>query len=226
MRMSTLMRMAALSVAVLGLAPSAQAAPITYTQTGIASGSLNGVPFVNQLVTVTVTGNTINVIDMFVPEINDTLFIDANVVTTVAIPGRPVAVVTQPSAIYRFPFIPDAVDVDDELPNLPFILIATLDSPPNLLEFTGLGLTAGNMLGSYDLRGSIGPITGPGGVGYAQSQILMTNQGALRFTSGSELDDQGTFTAAVGIPEPTSMLLVASGIAGVIARRARARRRA
>ena len=224
MRMPTLMRTAALIVAVSALGPAAQAAPITYTQTGMASGSLGGIPFTNQLVTLTVMGNTNNVITQFIPEINGSISYNTNVVTRVSIPGRPVALVTQPTAIYAFPFIPNSIDTEDELPDMPFVLIATLDNPPDPLEFTGLGLTASNLLAGYDLRGSFGPITGPGEVEYANGdQFLMTNQGPLQIDSTTT---QGTFTATVTAPEPTSMLLLASGLASAIARRARARRRA
>jgi len=227
MRLSTLMRAAALLVAVLGPVPAAQAAPITYTLSGLASGSLGGVPFVDQLVTVAVTGNTNNVIDLFVPEINASIFVNPNVATTVSIPGLPVALVTQPTAIYRLPAIPDDVDVDDELPPLPFVLIASLDNPPDLLELTGLGFFVTNQLANYDLRSSFGPLTSVAGIEYPQSTFLMTNRGALRFTSSFDEADQGTFSAAVSaVPEPSGVLLVTSGLVAVAAGRRRSRSRA
>jgi hypothetical protein len=52
-----------------------------------------------------------------------------------------------------------------------------------------------------------------------------TSQGALRFTSGIQQDSQGTLTATASVPEPASGLVVASGLAAAIARRASVRRR-
>jgi len=220
------MRAAALLVAVHGLVPSADAAPITYSLSGTASGSLGGTPFVNQLVTISVTGNTNNAIQLFVPEINASIFVNPNVVTTVSIPDFPLALVTQPTAIYRFPAVPDEFDVDDELPPLPFVLIASLDNPPELLELTGLGFFVSNQLASYDLRTPFGPLTSVAGIEYAQSTFLMTNRGALRFTSSFDDASQGTFSATVpDVPEPSSLLLVMSGVAAAVAARGRARAR-
>ena len=59
-----LLLVAALTMsAVLGWAAPTQAAPITYTETSIASGTLGGTPFTNALVTVEFTADTSGVIE-------------------------------------------------------------------------------------------------------------------------------------------------------------------
>jgi hypothetical protein len=82
--------------------------------------------------------------------------------------------------------------------------------------FIGLGATATDDLLGYDLRTSIGPITGGGGVGYAPGHSIDTTLGALSFRHNLELSEESSFTATVtptSVPEPMSALLFLSGTA-------------
>ena len=229
MRMVPLIRTAALIVAFLGFVPFAHAAPITYVQTGTASGMLGATSFADAFVTVTVTGDTTNVIpEPFGPF--DCAFCFVNVgTTTVEIPGVGTATVTDPTGIWVFG---QPVDIDDDptTPELPAVIIGTVDEPPATDSFTGLAGTGAMALLEYDLTTSIGPISSAllGGVGYPTDLFVNTNLGALVFTSNISSDAQGTFTATVGVaqvPEPTTLLLFGSGVAAFAARaRRRARR--
>lgn len=229
MKMVLFIRAAVLIAALFGFVPFAHAAPITYVQTGTASGMLGTTSFTDAFVTVTVTGDTTNV----VPEpfgAFDCPFCFVNVgTTTVNIPGVGTAIVTDPTGIWVFG---QPIDIDDNpaTPDLPGVVIGTVDDPPALDSFTGLGGTGSMALLGYDLTTSIGPISSAllGGVGYPTDLFVNTTLGALSFTSNLSTDAQGTFTATVRvtpIPEPTTLLLFGSGVAAVAARaRRRARR--
>jgi hypothetical protein len=105
--------------------------------------------------------------------------------------------------------------------------MATSDNIVGLESFIALGGTATDGLLGYDLKTSIGPITGSGGVGYAEGEFVNTTLGELRFTHNLELAKESTFTATVtptSVPEPMSGLLFLSGTA-VLAGGSRLRRR-
>ena len=53
------------AVAAFAFAASAMASPITYTEQGTGSGTLDGTPFTNQLVTITMTADTSNITQPF-----------------------------------------------------------------------------------------------------------------------------------------------------------------
>src|SRR5688572_14350599 len=228
MRMVSFSRAAVLIVALCGFVPFAHAAPITYVQTGTASGMLGATPFTNAFVTVTVTGDTTNVL----PE---TFFFDCpfcfvNVATTtIDIPSVGTATVTDATGIWVFNQ-PVDIDSDPTTPELPTVVIGTLDDPPATDSFTGLAATGALALLRYDLTTSIGPVSSAvlGGVSYPADLFVNTTLGTLSFTSNLSSDAQGTFTATVGvtpIAEPTTLLLFGSGVAAFAARaRRRARR--
>jgi len=198
-----------LTVALLGSASVAHATSITYTQTGITSGMIGGASFTNALATVTVTGDTANVVTQ---TIEGYLFnVNVSTLTRVTIAGVGTATVTVPTAIYSFP---TPILIDSGLPVLPYVVMGTLDSPPAVDSFTGLGGLGSNSLLGYDLRTAIGPITGsPGGVFYPVGLIVPTNLGNLSFTSNLTPTMVGTFSATV--PEPNSLVLLSLGIAGL-----------
>lgn len=216
MRFPSLVRSAVLVVAVLGFATVARATPITYELSGIASGMIGGSGFMNALVQLTVTGDTDNI----VTEFGGLAFVNVSSATMVTIAGVGTATVTDPNAIYAFPA---PVLLDEDMPFLPYVVIGTLDNPPLLDSFTGLGLVGGNALLGYDLQTSIGPVTATGGVGYPMGLFVHTTLGDLSFTSNISSTTEGTFAAAP-VPEPMSLLLLGSGIA-VLAGRSRFRPR-
>jgi hypothetical protein len=227
MRIVSLISAAVLIVALFGFVPFAHAAPITYVQTGTASGMLGATPFTDAFVTVTLTGDTNNVVpEMFGPFNCPFCFVNVGTVT-IDIPTVGTPTVTDPTGIWVFG---QPVDIDDNpaTPELPGVIIGTLDEPPATDSFTGIGGTGAMALLGYDLTTSIGPVSSAllGGVGYPPDLFLNTNLGVLTFAENLSTDAQGTFTAAVGVaevPEPTTLLLFGSGIAAFAAR---ARRRA
>jgi hypothetical protein len=227
--MVSFIRAAVLIVALCGFVPFAHAAPITYVQTGTASGMLGAEAFTNAFVTVTLTGDTTNVVPELFGPFNCTFcFVNVDT-TTVDIPGIGTATVSEATGIWVFG---QPVDIDDDptTPELPAVIIGTLDDPPATDSFTGIGGTGAMALLGYDLTTSIGPVSSAllGGIGYPTELFLNTDLGALSFTSNISSDPQGTFTATVGVtavPEPTTLLLFGSGIAAFAARaRRRARR--
>jgi hypothetical protein len=212
--------------ALFGFVPVAQAAPITYVQTGIASGTIGGSSFTDVLVVVTLTGNTANVIsDPFAPGFPCTFCFANPGTVTVEIPGIGTAAVTEPTGIWVFG---QPVDLDDNpaTPDSPGVVIGTVDDPPALDSFTGLGGTLSFALLDYDLTTSIATVGGIlSGVGYPTGLFVNTTLGNLSFTSNIS-GDSGSFTATVAaVPEPVTMLLFGGGIASFAARRRlRARR--
>jgi hypothetical protein len=229
MRIVSFIRAAVVIGAVSGFVPVADAAPITYVQTGIASGMLGGTPFTDVLVTVTLTGDTTNVVPELFEEFNCPFCYVNQGTVTIAIPDIGTATVTEPTAIWVFG---QPVDIDDDptTPELPGVVIGTLDEPPLTHSFTGIGGTGSMALLDYDLTTSIGPISSAllGGVGYPESLFLITNLGALSFVENLTSDPNGTFTATIGataVPEPATLFLFGSGVAAFAARaRRRARR--
>jgi hypothetical protein len=210
MRPRSLIQYVLLVVTLLGCVASADASPIVYTESGFASGTIGGSNFTNALVKVTASGDTTNVVSFTDGVI--TVYANLSSLTTVTIAGIGTATVSDANAVYSFP---TAVDIDPSngFPVLPYVVIATLDSPPALDGFTGIGAEGNNALLGYDLKTAIGPITGsPGGIGYPTSLFVNTSLGHLTFNANISPTAQGTFTATL-VPEPMSLLLLGSGIA-------------
>jgi hypothetical protein len=220
-RSASLIHTVGLVVALLGFAAVVEADPITYVQSGVASGMIGGSAFADALVQVTVNGDTSNVVsDVDVVE-GYAFFANVSSATTVTIPGVGTATVTDPTVIVS---IPTPVVIDNGFPELPYVIIGTIDNPATLGELTGLGGIGSNALLGYDLQTSIGPITAiPGGVFYPTGLFVHTTLGNLSFTANISPTDEGTFAATV-VPEPMSLLLLGSGIV-VLAGRARFRAR-
>ncbi len=229
MRMVSFIRAAFLIVALIGFVPVVHAVPITYVQTGTASGMLGATPFTNAFVTLTLTGDTANAVpELFGPMNCPFCFVNVGT-TTVEIPGIGTATVTDPTGVWVFG---QPVDIDDDptTPDLPAVVIGTLDNPPATDSFTGLGGTGAMVLLGYDLTTSIGPVSSGilGGVGYPTGLFVNTTLGVLSFESNLSADVTGTFTATTtvtAVPEPATLLLFGSGAAAFAARaRRRARR--
>jgi hypothetical protein len=72
--------------------------------------------------------------------------------------------------------------------------------------------------GTWDMLTSIGPISGNGALNQWTSPPVITSGGLLAFnTGGSSATFQATVGSATPIPEPGTLILFGSGLAGVVA---------
>jgi hypothetical protein len=223
MRSVSLVRAATLALVITGFSTAAHATPITFQLSGTASGTIGGTTFTDALVTLTGTGDTADIVSLF------GFAFAAPITTAVTIQGVGTATITDPTEILSTAL---PVEIDEGAPILPYVIIGRIDVPPALDSFTGIGAVGSAALLGYNLGTSIGPITGAGGIGFPRlcgtighDPCLGTTLGTLSFTSNFDLTDESTFSASLQpVPEPTSLLLVGSGLA-VVFRRARARAR-
>ena len=166
----------------------AYAVPITYTESVIASGSLGGVPFTDALLTISLVSDTLNA----------TRFRFNRGVATVDVDGIGTATFTSDDM--------RLVKSTTTFFNVPQLGISDFEL------HAGIMFTQSQSFGGYNLRGPIGPVSGPGNVNRFQS--FPTTLGALAISS--TLGDFTFVATTVGtpepIPEPTSLTLVAAGL--------------
>ena len=208
------------TIGILGLASPSQAAPITYTITSIASGTLGGNAFTNAAMTVTLVGDTAGVIQPLPVDLPE-LFVNPGT-ATVTIAGLGTATFNDPGgyAVIAFPVVPG------EIP-LPSVGIwENID----LEEDHGVGIVGigGDSLAGYDLRSPLGPFSGAASGGATEGGNpfqYSTNLGAFVITSTG---DDGTLTVTIPaqVPEPTSLsLLGVGGLSFLAAMRRRKKQR-
>lgn len=186
------------------------AAPITYTFSGTASGTLGGTAFTNAVVQETAIGDTAGIVNLqliasgnsisvFVEPVND---------ITITIAGLGATSVTDLSEMLS---VPTPQVIASGFPDLPYVVLGTLDNPPALGSLTGYGAIGSNALLGYNLASSFGPLTAsPGGVGYPAGLVVHTTKGDLSFAQNVDPSAQGTFAAAT--PEPGGLVILGSGI--------------
>jgi PEP-CTERM motif len=193
-------------IVLLGFASPTPAVPIAYQVSALASGMLGGSSFTNALVTLRLTADTSNVVAAS-PGV-------ANVGTaTVSVAGLGTGTITD--AIAAFSTVA-AIVPDVGFPLLTYVAISILDHPPSVATNLDLGIVGSSGLLGYDLRSFVGPVTGIGGL-LPDPGIVHTTLGNFVVTSDISLTSQATFSASA-VPEPSSVLLMLAGVAGLTAR--------
>ena len=178
------------------LANGAGAAPITYTETATATGTLGGTAFTNSQVTVSFAGDTSGI-----TSIAPGVLINPAGITTVTVAGLGTATLTGGAAA-----------ADDQA--FGGAGIGAEGSGPPSTGQVGPPLILGTNAAAfttYDLTTAIGPVTGPSTI--AAGSSVQTSNGAFVLNSAGE----ATFTAiTVGsaVPEPVSIALLGAGLLG------------
>jgi hypothetical protein len=194
-------RVALLSALALGIASAASALPITYTHSGFGSGTLDGVAFGSVApvaFTITAHGDTDNRENAMAGPFLVAYFID-NDDASIEIEGVGTFNFTDPTRFFS--------NVENGLVGF------------SRAGLFGADLFNGPTAGGWDMTTSIGPLSGPGKVWWDGN--VSTDGGELVF---NRADSDATFEAVVGgdpVPEPASLLLVGTGIAMAVRRRAR-----
>ena len=163
-------------------------ASITYTEQATASGSLNGIPFTDETVVLSMNNSTTNVTTG-----GPGLFFNAGTVT-LSIGGGPAVTFTDPTHVFSDQGPPGAGFED-------------VSSSEDILD------TVSASFATYDLTTSIGPIVGSSvindGISFPTSggDFVLTSAGDATFTSvASETN---------AIPEPSTWAMMLIGFAGL-----------
>jgi len=173
-----------------------QAAPIRYTLTARATGTLGASSFTNAQVTVTLTGDTSGV--MPGPSPFEDVLVNSGV-ATVNVAG--VGTATFKNQIV----IVSTLNNTSLLGTGSGVLI--LDNTST----TGILLQVGPTFSTYDLRGTLGPVSGTGGVasGSRITPVFPTTAGDLTWAVGQALG-ASTFTASAPPPSGAFGFLVSA----------------
>ncbi len=155
---------------VSALTSSAVAAPITYTYTGVGSGTIGALSFTNQPFVIRATGDTSSRIGS-----SSTFFSIINISADISI-----------GALGDFTFLTPTEFFNNPSSQLGFA---------NASGLTLYGLLPNAQLQAWDMLSSIGPISGTAGLGQWTISPINTSGGVLVFNPGSSA---ATFQAAVG----------------------------
>ncbi len=164
------------------------AEPITYTESGLLSGTLGRNYFLDALVTITATGNTNSVVN------------DGGGTYSIVLPAE-LTVAGIGSTTFK-----DTMDFSVNQTNH----LAGVGDVTQNAELLSTAVR-GSAFGNYNLQSSIGPINGE--AIYSSDVFARTGLGLFNI----EGDDGSTFQAVASspaVPEPSSLVLLATGLLG------------
>jgi len=194
---------------------AASAAPITYTLTTTAWGTLGASSFTDALVTVTLTGDTSNVTP-------GTGLITGALVN----PGSATVSIFGLGAVTFTGSIGILSTFNDVTPLLfgggSGVVIGEFVGPlNNPTDITGILAQQGPIFFGYDL-GPLGPVSGTGGSSAPDPfAVFPTTGGILNFTAPPADTGTTTFTAVAATPEPGTLLLLGMGFVSMVGARFR-----
>jgi hypothetical protein len=173
---------------------TANAVPITYTESAIVSGTLGGAPFNNALIEITGIGDTGNIIGAHGSAQNLLSSLSFNLSGTGAGTFRPSPDRFLAISNIESPLFVGSAGFADDRPFGAFLLLETRNP----------------LFGTYGLDGPIGPISGPSA--FSASAPFPTTAGDLVINASGD----ATFAAVLGaaVPEPGSVSLLATAVIG------------
>jgi hypothetical protein len=180
----------------------ANATPIVYSETLTTDGSLGGTAFTDELVTLTFTADTDNV--TFFQGSGFTQYTNIPSVSTVTVAGVGTATFSDPISLSVFSFST-------------FSEFSVTDTSLGVDILDTFAVTAG--FAGYEMNTSLAPVSG--GAAYPVGTAFGTSAGNFEFTKTG-----GGISTVSAVPEPSSLLLMALGLSGLAAYRARQRVRA
>lgn len=212
MKKNALILVAAAAFVLFGYQAPAKADTITYVQSTIASGKLGATTFTNAVVTVTLTANTSGATTA-PGELGAFGLLWNPGTATLNVSGIGTATILDQVAIFSTYHMSaaDILTFSDGAVSLPTVFIATytgdLTGPSD--DLTHILMTPNASLFGYDLKTAIGPVTGSG-FPCCTVDVRHTSLGNFTFADNTFRDI--TFTATTSVPEPSSLLLLGTGI--------------
>lgn len=199
--------MAASALALAPFAPGrAEAAPITYTETTTASGSLGTTAFTDAGIVLSFVGDTAGVVGA-APGV----FINPVGTVSVAVAGVGAGVFDaggQASIVFQGPGA---------------VAIGANSRDPDVDQNgqTYILATDGPVFATYDLSGPIGPVVGPAvlspGLAFSTSagDFVLTSAGDVTYTATVGTATASVAAGATAVPEPASLMLLGAGLLGL-----------